>query len=184
MNNSNIVEAVMAGEREMYRQLMEKYQKAVFAAIIRIIGSHHEVEDLVQETFWQAYRSLGRFRGDARFSTWLVRIAKNKAIDYHRRRKHSSRSQEEYTGFIGRSRLSYEEGPEDILLAKERREQIHSCLEQLPLYYQQVLQLYYLEDLSYKEMALEAGVPLKTIESRIYRARKLFRSLFGSLETS
>jgi RNA polymerase sigma factor (sigma-70 family) len=87
IEDQGMVRAVLAGKRELYRRLMEKYQGRVAAAISRVIGFRPEVEDLVQETFWQAYRSLGRFRGEASFSTWLLRIAVNKAIDFQRRRR-------------------------------------------------------------------------------------------------
>ena len=87
IEDQGMVREVLAGKREAYRRLVEKYQGRVAAAISRVIGFRPEVEDLVQETFWQAYRSLGRFRGEARFSTWLMRIAVNKAIDFQRRRR-------------------------------------------------------------------------------------------------
>jgi RNA polymerase sigma factor (sigma-70 family) len=177
IDDRGMVDAVLAGEREAYRRLVEKYQGMVFAAISRITGSRPEVEDLAQETFWQAYRSLSRFRGEARFSTWLLRIAVNKAIDYHRRRCEEKKRLEGYVRQLAvQSKL--EEVPEGIVLAREQRERLYSHLDRLPYHYRYVLKRHYLDGFTYREMAFEAGVPLKTIESRIYRARKIMRDLW------
>lgn len=177
IEDQGMVRAVLAGKRESYRRLMEKYQGRVAAAITRVIGPRPEVEDLIQETFWQAYRSLGRFRGDASFSTWLLRIAVNKAIDFQRRRR-----EECYYLIADDTPLaqipSSEEQPEPLLLAKEQQERLYRYLDCLPPLYRQVLRRHYLDGFSYREIAGEAGVPVKTIESRLYRARKLLRALW------
>ncbi len=156
---------------------MEKYQGRVAATISRVIGPRTEVEDLVQETFLQAYRSLGRYRGEASFSTWLLRIAVNKAIDYHRRCR-----EERYYQTVDDTPLaqipSTEGEPEPLLLAKEQAERLYQYLDRLPPLYRQVLRRHYLDGFSYREVAGEAGVPVKTIESRLYRARKLLRSIW------
>jgi RNA polymerase sigma factor (sigma-70 family) len=180
IEDQGMVREVLAGKREAYRRLVEKYQGRVAAAISRVIGFRPEVEDLVQETFWQAYRSLGRFRGEARFSTWLMRIAVNKAIDFQRRRREERcYLAADHTPLAEIS--SAQEEPEPLLLAKEQEERLYRYLERLPPLYRQVLRRHYLEGFSYREMAGEAGVPVKTIESRLYRARKLLRSIWRGL---
>jgi len=177
IDDRSMVKAVLAGEREIYRRLVEKYQGMVFAAISRITGPRPEVEDLAQETFLQAYRSLNCFRGEARFSTWLLRIAINKAIDFQRRRR------EEYKRLEGYARqLAFSPAPgdvpEEVVLARERQERLHGYLSLLPHHYRHVLKRHYLDGFSYREISHEAGVPVKTIESRIYRARKILRALW------
>lgn len=179
--DQGMVRAVLAGEREAYRRLMEKYRGVVFTAIARVVGFRPEVEDLVQETFWQAYRALGLFRGEARFSTWLLRIAMNKAIDFHRRRREESLSLEEFDREVNLVRAA-DQAPEKIILAKEQKERLYRHLERLPSYYRQALKRHYLDGFTYREMACEAGVPVKTIESRLYRARKLLRAMWNEEE--
>ncbi len=176
------VKAVLSGERERYRQLVEKYQGKVFAVITRITGKMNEAEDLAQETFWQAYRSLGNFRGEACFSTWLLRIAINKAIDYYRRHGEESRRLQCCDGRVERAPSS-EQPPEVLLLAKERQEQLHGFLDLLPPPYRYVLRKHYLEGYTYREIARQAGIPLKTVESRLYRARKQLRALIKNGES-
>ena len=181
IEDQGMVRAVLAGEREAYRRLIEKYQGMVFTAIARIIGSRPEVEDLAQETFWQAYRSLGRFRGESRFSTWLLRIAANKAIDFCRRRREEERRRKGYEPEVELI-PGDDDAPERILLLNELKDRLYRHLDRLPPHYRQVLKRHYLDGFSYREMACEAGVPVKTIESRIYRARKLLRSLWSEEE--
>lgn len=177
IEDQGIVRAVLAGKGDSYQRLMEKYQGRVAATITGVIGPRPEVEDLIQETFWQAYRSLDRFRGEASFSTWLLRIAVNKAIDFQRRRR-----EECYYLTVDDTSLaqipSSEEEPEPLLLAKERQERLYRYLDRLPPLYRQVLRRHYLDGFSYREIAGEAGVPVKTIESRLYRARKMLRSIW------
>ncbi len=181
IDDRSMVEAVLAGEREIYRRLVEKYQRMVFTAISRITGSRPEVEDLAQETFLQAYRSLNRFRGEARFSTWLLRIAVNKAIDFHRRRGEEKKRLEGYARQLA-LKPKLEDVPERIVLAREQQERLHRHLARLPLHYRYVLKRHYLDGFTYREMAYETGAPLKTIESRIYRARKMMRALWQEEE--
>jgi len=178
IEDQGMVREVLSGKREAYRRLVEKYQGRVAAAIARITGPRPEVEDLVQETFWQAYRSLGRFRGEASFSTWLMRIAVNKAIDFQRRCREERRRLAADDVPLAEIPSSEEE-PEPLLLAKEQEERLYRYLDRLPPLYRQVLRRHYLEGLSYREMAGEAGVPVKTIESRLYRARKMLRSIWS-----
>ncbi len=180
IEDRGMVEAVLAGDGNMFRRLVEKYQGMVVTTITRIVGARPEVEDLAQETFWQAYRGLGRFRGESSFSTWLLRIAVNKAIDFYRRRRDEKLYLEEYER---QSRVYTGDGaPERIILEREQKERLYRYLEQMPHHYRQVLKRHYLDGFSYREMACEAGVPLKTIESRLYRARKMLRSLWREEE--
>jgi RNA polymerase sigma factor (sigma-70 family) len=177
IDDRRLVEAVLAGESDLYRRLIDKYQGLVFRTISGIVGARPEVEDLAQETFWQAYRGLRCFRGEARFSTWLLRIAVNKAIDFCRRRREESVSLE---GCEPWGRASAGDGaPERIVLEREQVEHLYRYLEQLPAHYRQVLRRHYLDGFSYREIAVEAKVPLKTVESRLYRARKMLRALWG-----
>ena len=181
IDDRSLVKAVLAGELEAYRTLVEKYQGMVFSVISRITGFRPEVEDLAQETFWQAYRSLPCFRGEARFSTWLMRIAANKAIDFLRRRSEEKKRLEGYARLMECAPL-VGEAPEGIVLAREQQALLHGCLSRLPHHYRYVLKRHYLDGFSYREMSLEAGVPLKTIESRIYRGRKALRALWAEEE--
>jgi len=176
-DDRGMVEAVLAGENELYRGLMEKYQGLVVATIARMVGRRPEVEDLSQETFWQAYRSLGRYRGESRFSTWLLRIAVNKSIDFLRRSREEKRRLTGLDQEVNRAQ-AVEEPPEGIVLAKERRERLDNYLQRLAPHYRRVLRRHYLDGYSYREIAREEGVPVKTIESRLYRARKLLRTLW------
>jgi RNA polymerase sigma factor (sigma-70 family) len=172
------VEAVLAGEREEYRRLMEKYEKMVCVTIAGITGRRPEVEDLAQETFLQAYRSLKHFRGGCRFSTWLLRIAANKAIDFYRKHRGEYDRLRQDGGEWDNRAADVAPGPEPLLLAKEEKEKLYAHLRRLPPMYRRVLHGHYLRGFSYRELARRERVPVKTVESRMYRARKRLRLLW------
>ena len=85
----DVIRRVLRGDSEAFSELVAAYQKNVYNIALRLLGSREDAEDLTQETFLTAYRRLGDFRGESRFSTWLCRIASNACIDALRRRKHT-----------------------------------------------------------------------------------------------
>ena len=168
-----LVRRCKAGDVEAFGALVTRHEARVGALVGRILGNAtpEDVEDTAQDVFVQAWRALPRFRGDARFSTWLYRIATNTAIrQWHRRKKHWQMTVEEDRGAEAASptRLS-----EDIARREEGRA-LRAALDRLPEKQRTVLLLHYFEEYSCEEIALLLGCSVGTIWSRLhYGCRKL-----------
>ena len=150
----DMIKAVLAGEKEMYQRLVEKYPGpglfghcAADGSLSR--GGRSGPGDLLAGLPFSAF-----FPGDSRFSTWLLRIAVNKALDYLRSNRREKRRVE---GFTRQVELKSEGGPEKELLQKEQQEYLHGILELLAPCYRHALKRRYLDGYSYREIAREAG---------------------------
>lgn len=164
------IEKVLAGDKQAFRPLVEAYSRLVYTSVIRVVRDDDVAQDIAQDAFLQAYRSLASFRSESTFSTWLVRIAINKALDHCRHQRTKPQGED-----IPYTLPCDGPGPESQVLAKEEvwlmREQIHA----LPAIHRRVIYQYYFQELSYKEIAEREGVSVKTVESRLYRARAMLR---------
>ncbi len=173
--DEQLVRQSIAGEQESFRLIVEKYQGYVFAIIFKFIQEKDQAENVSQEVFIQIYRSLPQYRFQS-LKSWIGKIAVTKAIDWRRNKSRCSREVSmgnmEEIGDIVESSVS---NPEDFLILKEKEKRVREVCNSLPELYQRVILKFYLEEKSYQEIAFEEGVPVKTVESRLYRARLLFR---------
>lgn len=169
-----IIKSVLDGRINDFEKIVQKYQSIVFAICMNIIKDPLEAENLAQETFIQAYKSLEgyKFKG---FKTWITRIATNKAIDYKRKMKLSNSSNviyiDELADEIPENNLSLQE----TLIKKEEKEALRSLVAGLPDKYSTVIKKYYVQSKSYEEIAFEEGISTRAVESRLYRARSLLK---------
>ncbi len=177
VTDEELIKATLDGNHEAYRELIIRYQQLVFAVILKIVDNYQDAEDLAQETFIKAYQSLPKYRGEAKFSTWLVRMATNKALDFRRKQQRLARDiLEENVEYIS---VTHKDLPERIILNKEDLEQLMQKLEKLPEIYQRALCQCYFDELSCKEIAKLEGVPVKTIAARLYRGKRILREQPG-----
>ncbi|MGA2640734.1 MAG: sigma-70 family RNA polymerase sigma factor [Spirochaetia bacterium] len=171
--DDELIERVLRGETRFFAALVERYQDPVYGMALRFVRSASDAEDLAQEAFLRAYRGLEGFKGDARFSTWLYRITWNLCTDWLRRNRkpgHPSGALDDAAG-VADERVDLEEG----LLAAEERHTVRQALDRLAERYRSVLILMYYQKMSYEQIASVLEVPTKTVETRLYRARKLLR---------
>jgi RNA polymerase sigma-70 factor, ECF subfamily len=173
--DDELVRRVRGGETRLFAELVQRYQDPVYGMTLRFVRSARDAEDIAQEAFLRAYRGLDGFKGDAQFSTWLYRIAWNLCADWLRRNRKPGRATlaiDDATG-IADGRL----GLEEELLAAEQRREVRQALDRLDEKYRSVLILLYYQRLTYDQIAGILDVPLKTVETRLYRARKLLKDL-------
>ena len=171
-SDDELVQRVQKGETRLYAQLVARYQDAVYGMARRFVRSRSDAEDLAQEAFLRAYRGLEGFKREARFSTWLYRITWNLCADWLRRHR-------------GRAAVSMDDAREladgavnleaDAVDAEDRRA-VRAALERLDERYRSVVTLLYYQKLSYEEIAEVLQCPLKTVETRLYRARKRLKA--------
>lgn len=169
-----IIQLVLQGETDQYEILIHKYQKLVYFSILKIIdGEKVEAEDLTQEVFIAAYRSIHHFRHDSSFSTWLLKIAANRALDYKKKRKWATVKDEHILENIAAN--------DDILstmIRKESNHKLNQLIHKLPILYQNVILDFYYNQLSYQEISAKEEIEVKTVEVRLYRARKMLKTMW------
>ncbi|KGP91021.1 RNA polymerase sigma factor SigW [Pontibacillus chungwhensis BH030062] len=145
---------------------MERYKGHVFKVTYSVVRDEKEAEDLAQETFIKMMDALPSYQSQG-FKTWLSRIAMNKAIDYKRKK---ARQKED----LAFETFEYEriQSAEEEWLEHEKVTAVSQSIGLLPANYQGVVQAYYIEGKSYSEIASEQALEEKTVEMRLYRARK------------
>lgn len=184
-----LLRAVMAGDGTAYRGLVERYQARVYAMVYGMVRNREDARDITQEAFVKAYRSLGSFRLEASFYTWLYRIAMNLAIDFTRKRRRLEKNgfdegiaTRNDDGSIAEAHV--EDGPSRQLERKQLFGRIMDAMAHLPEDQRQVILLRELEGLQYKEIAEVMGIPEGTVMSRLFYARKKLQKLLAGDNTA
>lgn len=172
-----IIAQVCAGDANAFEALVVSYQKQVYNLALRTVGNEEDAADMTQEVFLRAYRALGTFRGESKFSVWLYRLTMNVCIDFLRsRRRHPTVSltaadeDDEQPQFdIPADEAS---GPEQQLARSELRRAVVRGLDQLPDDARRILILRELDGLSYAEIGKVLRLEPGTVKSRLFRARR------------
>ena len=180
MTDEQIVDRVRKGETRLFDQLVRRYQDPVYGMAARFMGGGADAEDVAQEVFLKVFRGLAGFKGEAKFSTWLYRVTFNLCADWLRRNRKPGRKAVaiEEAGEVRDGRVDLERS----LLESEERERVNRALASLDERYRSVIVLLYYQKLPYEEIATILGVPVKTVETRLYRARKMLREALGQEE--
>jgi len=169
---SKWIERIVAGDVQSFRLLMNKYQSYLYHVAFSVLRSSKDAEDVTQEALLKIYASLPQYQHQG-FKTWITRITVNKAIDYKRsleRKREQLTNEPELLAPVNPAHTVEEE-----VLHNQRRQRIRECLELMPDNYRDVVVAFYIEDKSYQEIAIEQGVTLKTVESKLYRAKQWIR---------
>ncbi|MFP4559800.1 MAG: RNA polymerase sigma factor RpoE [Thiohalorhabdus sp.] len=183
--DQQLVERVKNGEQKAFDLLVRKYQHKVYGLVSRFISDPAAVEDVVQESFIKAYRSLDRFRGDSAFYTWLYRIAVNTAKNYlvakGRRPPDADIDASDAEQMSGAEVMREVGTPEDVALSKEMSEKVLQVIEELPSDLRTALTLREIDGLTYEEIAKVMDCPIGTVRSRIFRAREAVNNALEAL---
>ncbi len=169
------IEAAVRGDHEGFARLVDRYKAVVYNLAYRMLRNVPEAEDAAQEIFLRAYTKLATYDPQRKFSTWLLSIASNYAIDVLRRRRATVVELDE----VAFSLPSDAPGPERSAIEHEQREAVVRAIGRLPDTYRLVTVLRYYHDLSYEEIESITGLSEATVKTRLFRAR---RQLEGLLE--
>lgn len=163
------------GDNQAFAELVRRHQGKVRGLLLRLTANPPLADDLAQEVFLRAYRGLVGFEGRARFSTWLYRIAYNVFLN------HRTRSKELAALPLGfESQTAAPDG--DLSPTRfDMRRDLAGAIAALPERYRAVVTLYYLEDVSYPEIAEVLDLPLGTVKTHLHRAKKLLRQHLGGV---
>jgi RNA polymerase sigma factor (sigma-70 family) len=178
MSDGEIIDRVRAGQTGAFADLVRRHQDRVYGMALRATGKPEDAEDLAQEVFLSVFRGLEGFKGDAKFTTWLYRIAWNRCADWLRRNRKPGRrtTQLEEADDLADGRSD----PAAEVLGEDDRLRMRRALDGLDDRYRSVVELSCIQGLSYAEVGTALGLPVKTVETRLYRARKLLRERFSS----
>jgi RNA polymerase sigma-70 factor (ECF subfamily) len=185
-----LVGLLLGGDDTAFERLVVRYRRLVYRLARRLLGNESDAQDITQETFIQVYRKLASFRGEARFSTWLYRIATNAAL--MRRRAHSRRPTESLDSFAPRfdeagkhaataAELSVPNRLDETLDAEALAHKVQAAVDRLPDLYRRPFVLRDLEELDTAEVAELLGLQIATVRQRVHRARVLLRGYLSSL---
>ena len=175
----------IGGDLASYSELVERHQRAVYGIVSRMVSSRDDADDLVQDVFVLAYKSLDKFRGRSAFSTWLHSIAVNTAIKHIRKMKIRQTTSVDDNEFLTDCVLASDpdEGPSAVALDSERKEAVRTAVETLPEKHRVVVMLRYYEDYSCEEISKILNCSIGTVWSRLHYACRQLRGQLSWLET-
>ncbi len=180
LSDADLARRIAAGDEGALRRLMRRHNQSLFRAARSILRDEAEAEDAVQEGYLQAYRAMNTFRGDARLSTWLMRIVVNEALGRSRKTR---RGAEVIALDSGAQALAAEETmsddpenqPERLAARAQTRRLIEAKIDALPDQYRAVFVLRAVEEMTVEEVGEALSIPEATVRTRFFRARALLR---------
>jgi RNA polymerase sigma-70 factor, ECF subfamily len=161
---------VIAGDPGAFGDIVQRWQHRLVNLAWRFCRHQATAEDMAQEAFLKAYRSLGGFRGESQFSTWLIAVALN---------TYRSRLRQDRQPWLGRKPgepVDTAPGPQNALEQGQRAELVRRAVLTLPARYRDAILMYYFEDLDIAESARVLGIAEGTLKAQLHRARELLRS--------
>lgn len=169
LSDLELVNQSKSGDPEAFSELVRRHQHVVFNVAYRFMRDSALAEDMAQESFLKAYRLLKGFRGDCAFSTWMYRVTCSVCLTELNRRKRRNAVEQE---------LQHETPmAEEPVENPDMPEMIRRCVKRLPDRYVQIITLYYLKGVSYEEIAQVMNIPMGTLKTWMFRARKQLRGV-------
>ncbi|UFH36992.1 RNA polymerase sigma factor [Flavobacterium acetivorans] len=166
---------IVAGDTKAFAVLVDRYKDLVFTLALRMLKNREEAEEVAQDTFIKVFKSLSKFKGDSKFSTWIYRITYNSCLDVLKKYK------QEYSTVVldefSERELATLDNAFDALAEKEQRQAIDDCLDRLPKEDSFLLTLYYFEEQSLDEISKIVGLTANNVKVKLFRGRKKLASL-------
>jgi RNA polymerase sigma-70 factor (ECF subfamily) len=182
-SDQTLIDQCLAGRREAFGQLVERYQHRLYHGLLHVLGSSEDAQDMAQEAFVNAFEKLASFKGQAAFYSWLFRIALNASVSSRRKSRRMSvslDSRREESGIEPTDENPSNE-PSYAMDVSDRQRLVRQALSELTEEFRTALVLKEIEGMSYEEIAEVAEVPLGTVRSRIHRARLELRAKLALL---
>ena len=170
------IQAAKDGESAAWQSLFRRFRLPLFVYVAELVQSREEALDIVQETFANASRYIGKLRDDSKFASWLFQISHQKCIRYLERRGQRVLMEfplDEETQYLS----SEQSNPREWAIRKEDEQAFSRMLEEIPIAQRSVLLLHFVEDFSLEEIAEISAVPVGTVKSRMHHAKKTLRKI-------
>lgn len=173
-SDETLIGLIANGDKDAVRVLYARHNVRVFRFLLRIVGDEATAEDLVSEVFLEVWRNAGRFEARSQVSTWILAIARHKALASRRRRSYDCLDDETCERMEDPA-----DDPEVVVQKTERSALLQECLSQLSVAHRQVLDLVYYHEQSINEVSQIIGVPEGTVKTRVFHARKRIAELMA-----
>jgi RNA polymerase sigma-70 factor, ECF subfamily len=178
LDDATLVKASQAGDQDAFALLVQRHQRRVFSLVFRMLQQYEEANEVTQDAFLAAWQGLPAFRGDARFSTWLYRIAYNCVLKQLEQRKRDVALQTAMQA----EQVEDDDSVDTELEVRDRQAFVREHISNLPAKYRIVLVLRHLQELTYEEMAEILTMPIGTIKTHLFRARNLLKERLEAFE--
>lgn len=175
-DDSFYIEKVLAGQANYFSYIVEKYQDIVFSIALKVLKNREEAEEMAQESFIKAYKSLKSFKGKAKFSTWLYRITYNTCISETRKKNHHFTSTDDIQISDEAEEMNMDGIPEE-----NRAKYIQAALKKLPEDEYTLVLLYYFEEQSIEDICKVSGLSASNAKVKLYRARKKLYTILNDM---
>src|SRR5208283_2193036 len=182
-HEAELIRRILGGEADLFHELIRPYEKMVYVTIFTILRNETEAEDAAQEVMINAFRHLKSFRGDSKFSTWLITIAMNEGRQRLRKIKRAAEDSLEDTieepegDFTPAFLTDWREIPLEALERKELRQKLRQAVETLPKIYREVFVLRDLQEMNQEETAAALGITITAVKVRLHRARMMLQKI-------
>jgi RNA polymerase sigma factor (sigma-70 family) len=169
-----LVQQIISGHDECFRLLIERHRRYLYQVVYSVVNHVKDAEDVTQEAFVKIYFALPQYQFHG-FKTWMTRIAVHRAIDF--KRKGQKLKENLVADFPDHppSNPSLVKHIEQSVIREERRELVHKSLAEMPSNYREVVIAFYIEEKTYQQIAIEQGIEIKSVESKLYRAKNWLR---------
>ncbi|WP_425446456.1 RNA polymerase sigma factor [Dethiothermospora halolimnae] len=184
MDEEKIVIALQRGNKEVFPKLIDSYKKRIFAMAYKFTNDYNETQDLAQEIFLKVYKEIKTFKFQSKLSTWIYIIANNTCLDW--KRKNSKKILVDISNIVDTTADLNNQGddiPEDNIIKSEYQREIHHTIYRLPDIYKSVIIMYHFNNMSYKDISIALDISEKTVETRLYRGRKLLKDKIDKLNS-
>ena len=180
-----IVERALTGDAEAFGELVRRWERRIFALTYGMLGREEDARDATQETFLAAFRSLRNFRGEAKVSSWLHRIAVNQCISRQRRARVRSESalEDEHETNAASFSMPLSHSPAHVAEGRQETAAVRRAINSLPVELRQVVVMKEFEELTFREIADVLDLPLSTVKSRLYTALKQLQMRLQKFES-
>ena len=176
-NEQTIINEVIAGNTNAFASLVDNYKDLVFTLALRMLKNREEAEEVSQDAFIKIFKSLNKFKGDSKFSTWVYRVTYNTCLDSIKKNKRSQAHVpiDEFT----EHHIKTLENALDIMEQEEKKLAIQKCLQLLPSEDSFLMTLYYFEEQSLDEISKVTGLTANNVKVKLFRSRKKLATIFS-----
>ena len=170
-----IIKQIQAGNNDAFRLFVDRYQRLVGHIVYRMVSDATSREDLCQDIFLKIYQNLNRFRFESKVSTWIAKIAYNTSINHLKKKKIPLFDDRTGEKVFLENISGDHELPDTFVEQKDRKSRIETEINQMNIRYRTILTLYHLEEMTYTEISQIMDLPMNTVKSDLFRARKNLR---------